>query len=169
MTDTRDRLTRAWELRRDVHAWLKINLGSELHALFAAFDSVSKETLRQVVKKLCKDLDAVMVRAPGNVCRYSAVTLEIRPLEETRARLRECGRRNVGTALAGYKAAHGKPAKAAAAKPAASTPPRYPGPQIDPERPWRTTHTEGSTAPAPDSRGQGAAREKVSVNCFQLY
>lgn len=45
----------------------------------------------------------------------------------------------------------------------------YPGPRVDPARPWVTIHSEGDTAPAADSRGQGAARRRATVNCFQNY
>lgn len=173
MTDPRDRLTRAWELRRDVHAFLTANIGSTLAEIFAAFPGVHRETMRQVVKKLCKDLDAVVVKRRGNVGSYSAASREIRPLEETRANLRESGRRNVKIAHAGFMAARrGKRAAQPApehAKHVKTETPRYRGPQIDPERPWRTTHECGDTEPSRDSRGQGAVRQKVSVNCYQLF
>lgn len=186
MSDKRDRITAAWELRRDIHAWLKLNIGAEMDEIINAFPTFNRDTLRNSVAKLRRDLDVVMIKGKANVGRYSAVSREIVPVSVTRERMAIGGRITQPSANLAWQTAAARRretrmtealAKKAAAKAAREAeraaqddaPLRHNGPRIDPERPWVTIHREGDTAPATDSRGQGAARPVVSVNCFQLF
>lgn len=171
MNDKRDRLYNAWKLRHGIHAWLRDNIASTLSEICAHFPDTNPHTVRQSLRKLCKDLDVVMVKGRCNQGRYSAVSRENIPLERTRQIMRETGRKNVKLAHAGVmaKKRRADAAKETAAKPETERGPRYRGPRIDSERPWVTIHECGDTAPAHDSRGQGAARQRVHVNCHQPY
>lgn len=176
MSEKQDRLTRAWELRRDIHAYLQHNIGSLMEDIVRAFPAVNPYTIKQAVQKLRKDLDVVIVktRGGGNTWRYSAVSRQVRPLEDVRESLRESGRKlihhaNAGIAATKREAEARRAAKAEREAQAIEERDRPRGPRIDPERPWRTTHECGDTAPAQDSRGQGALRQKVSANCFHLF
>lgn len=173
MSEKQDRLYRAWKLRHDIHAWLRDNIASTLMEISTHFHYINHHSLRKVLRKLCKDLDVVMVNGRCNQGRYSAVSREITPLQRTREIMRETGRKNVKLAHAGVMAKsirmQAEAQQADTGAPPRETAPRFHGPRIDPERPWITRHECGDTAPANDSRGQGAARQRVHVNCHQAY
>lgn len=48
-----DRLVKAWELRRDVHAWISSHPGAAMPEIKRAFGSIEAETIRYVVKRIC--------------------------------------------------------------------------------------------------------------------
>lgn len=176
MSHKDDRLQRAWELRRVIHAWLLEHVASSMDEIQRAFPDRIPDTLRNSVAKLRRDGDVVMVNGRANVGRYSAVTREITPVSVIRQRLSEVGKKSVLIARAAHvenavqrRAERERKRSEKAAEPAAPKPREYSGGKVDPARPWVTVHREGDTAPARDSRGQGSARTRVYVNCFQLF
>lgn len=102
------RLAAAWQLRHNLHAWLREHPGSVMQDVFDAFPDALPNTLRKCMQKLVRDLDVAMVNTTGNKSRYRAITEQIRPLAETIERVREAGRRNQHHAVRGCLVKAGK-------------------------------------------------------------
>ena len=95
------RITEAWQLRHDLHAWLKDHPNATMAEWCAAFPAVKIDTMRKTVRRLKTDLNVVMVKGRANRGQYRIVTDQIRPLSDTVDRLREAGRQNLPAAMAG--------------------------------------------------------------------
>lgn len=166
----------AWQLRHDVHQWLKAHIGSDMAAINAAFPDVRRDTMRNTIARLRNDLNVVMFNGIGNVARYSCATDEIKPLEHTLERLREGGRRNVKNAhTAWVKSRSGNPKRKRAAAP---QPQPKPAPVVEPKAQPSGPRIEviapghirvHPAHPIRDQRGQGAARRDVTIKCSHNY
>lgn len=189
-----NRLHQAWQLRHDVHLWLKSHIGSTLAEIAAAFPAVGAHALRKTMVRLRRDLDVVMINRPANVGCYSAVSNEIRPLQETIDRLRDGGRRCVKFALAGSIKARRANRPAAAddktagiAKPLKAAKAVAPAKLIKAPQPAKADTCEGDdepriqivapghiryrpgAKPIPNQGGQGALRRTVHIDCSRNY
>lgn len=171
-----NRIHTAWQQRHDVHQWLKTHIGSDMAAISAAFPDMVLDTLRKTLRRLCTDLNVVMVNGIGNVGRYSACTAEIKPLEHTLERLREGGRKNVKNAhTAWVKSRSGNPKRKRAAQQAKPKPAPVVQPKAQPSGPRIEIIAPGhirvhpGAHPIRDQRGQGALRRTVHVDCSHNY
>lgn len=90
-TPRTDRIHVAWELRRDLHAFLVTNGRSSILEIFVAFPSVHRETVRKTVNRLRKDDDCYMTRDRGRAGVFAAVTANIKPESFTREKLTTAG------------------------------------------------------------------------------
>lgn len=170
-----NRIHIAWQMRHDLHQWLKSHIGSSMDEIAFAFPDVRRDTLRNTIKRLRADLNVVMVNGPGNIGRYSAVTAEIQPLAHTIDRLREAGRRNVKHALAGWiNKSNGKPKRQIATAPRPPRPVALKiisapgGPHIETIAPGHIRYRPG-LRPISNQGGQGALRRDVTINCSHSY
>lgn len=171
-----NRIQTAWQLRHDVHQWLKAHIGSDMAAISAAFPEVHRDTMRNTVARLRRDLNVVMINGIGNVAHYSACTAEIKPLEHTIERLREGGRKNVKNAhTAWVKSRSGNPKRKRAAQQAEPKPAPVVEPKAAPSGPHIEIIAPGyirvhpCAHPIRDQRGQGALRRDVTINCSHNY
>lgn len=133
------------------------------HALNTRF------TPRQVAGAMSCMVKAGEIESLGTIKNEKRFRAIAETTETAAAKLAAKKRRND----AAYAKKYGKPTKRDAApvevEQSEDKPRKYQGATVDPARPWVTVHREGDTAPATDSRGQGSARSKISVNCFKLF
>lgn len=92
------RITEAWKLRQDLHAWLKNHPGSTMAEWCAAFPAIKIDTMRKAVLRLKADLNVVMTMGRAHRGQYRIATEQIRPLEDTLNRLRTNTRDNAPAA-----------------------------------------------------------------------
>lgn len=171
----KDRITLAWELRRDLHAWLQQNPRAVMVEIIDAFAERKAETVR-------KDGDIAMLGSRGAVGHYSAISDKIKPIAVRRARLaigglktvcalneKNLDRNAIDRARINLLRAI---RKAREAEPLASEPKPDAGKPAKPINEWvggSIKHVGGSLPPGSAQRGQGAVRQPVTVNCFQLF
>lgn len=90
-TRHKDRLTLAWELRRNVHAWILANPGASMPEIKAAFGRVNAETVRAVVRRMVDAGEIGTNGVSGHGVRYHAATLAIAPQDVVRDKMRAIG------------------------------------------------------------------------------
>ena len=173
---TKDRITLAWELRRDIHAFLADNPMAIMQEIFAQFSHRKTETVRKAVLRMRSDGDVCMLGKRGHEGAYSAVTESIKPMSYTRSRLSEGGRKNQPIAARATRPPRKKKEMKLLETALAAAQDR------DDERAAndRTTydvyvggklqHKAGSVPSiTQNQRGQGALRRRVYVNCFTNF
>lgn len=174
----KDRITLAWELRRDIHAWLKKNPRSMMSEIFAAFAHRKCETVRKAVIRLRYDGDAAMVgrRKVCNQGVYSSITPRIKGEDKKREALAAGARKSQPMAAAAcrkditLKSAAAQRRLAGKARKEAERTEEKARREAAAAEPWRTVHVGGQLhASQAGSGGQGAVRERVYANCFHLF
>lgn len=95
------RITEAWKLRHDLHAWLKNHPGSTMAEWCAAFPAIKIDTMRKAVLRLKADLNVAMTKGRANQGRYRIATDQVRSLDDTLKRLRTNTRNNPPAAMPG--------------------------------------------------------------------
>lgn len=86
-----DRLDRAWELRRDVHAWVKAHPDCGMREIGAAFGGHPYDTIRRVVSKMNRS-GCLMMCVASQMSIYRAVGEMIEARDAARNELRRTGR-----------------------------------------------------------------------------
>jgi len=86
-----DRLDRAWELRRDVHAWVKANPDCGMREIGAAFGMHPYDTIRRVVSKLNR-CGFLLLCFRSHLSSYRAAGETIEARDAARNKLRSTGR-----------------------------------------------------------------------------
>lgn len=89
-----DRITKAYNLRRDIHSFLSANPHSTVDDVFAALPDCKHETLRKSIYRMRRDGDVQMIGTRSKPGRLSALTKSIKPESETRAKLRGNAKNN---------------------------------------------------------------------------
>jgi hypothetical protein len=85
----KDRITLAWELRRDIHAWLMAKSRATMPEIFDAFSEINHETVRKAVYRMRTDGDVALI-ARNRICNagvYAAITPRIKSEEAKRQAL----------------------------------------------------------------------------------
>ncbi len=172
----KDRITLAWELRHDIHAFLAENPMAIMQEIFAQFPHRKTETVRKAVLRMRADGDVCMLGRRGLEGSYSAVTAAIKSVEYSRARLSESGRKNQPFAARATRT----PRKSAEMKRLEQALVKVE------EREEKTSHVDNKVydvyvngklehkaganpSVTKNQRGQGAVRARVYVNCFTLF
>jgi hypothetical protein len=149
--DKPDRITIAYRLRLDIHAYIKANEGCTIKDVIDALPDRNVETVRQSVYRLRKDEEIVTNEVPGMAGRHICRTLtdKIEPESAMRKRL--------AMPKKGAKNTSEKNTGLVYAKDGGRIIPEEKITMIDPQRPWRTVH-KGSMREKnlPNQRGQGA-------------
>jgi len=167
--DKPDFIQRGWELRRDLHAWLKTHPDGTLIEIVAAFDQRPARTVESALRKLRADGDVVVRKRRGGTGIYRATTEQIRPVSESRKGLSMGGKQSVVKLQQLQIERKAQPKKPPAPKPAPVQAALEPAPQAVDAEPWKTPHACGDTPAGPGSRGQGGMRPRTFVNCGHRY
>jgi hypothetical protein len=185
VTKTPDRIAIAYQLRLDIHAYIKANEGCTIRAIIDAFPDRNIETVRKSVYRLRIAEEIVTNEVPSlggrrHICR--TLTAEIKPESATRDRLampkktsnkpsdktglvyakikpKSATRRR----LAMPKKSNTKPSEKTTglvySKDGGRVIPDGEITKIDPQRPWLTVHRGSMREKTiPGQRGQGACR-----------
>lgn len=180
MATDKDRITLAWELRRDIHAWLVANPFAVMAEIFEAFAHRNRETVRKAVLRMRADGDVAMVgrNKLNNEGIYSATSAAVKSPESVRKRLAagaDKGRETLAARRAVLKAARiaaaldGKAANECRRKAESAARQESESDKLPKKPEWvggSIKHIGGSLPPVANQRGQGAARQPVTVNCF---
>ena len=142
----KDRITLAWELRRDIHAWLKRHVRASLPEIIRAFSTINRETVRKAIYRMRLDGDVELIErtAHCNTGIYAVVT----PLVKS-----ELSKRNA-LAKGAYKAKK-IPIPAALKKPIEPKETKPAQEKKQPDPPWRTTNKRFDDPHAKPYRNQG--------------
>lgn len=176
----KDRITLAWELRRDLHAWLTESPSAVMAEIFAAFPDRNQSTLRKAINRMRKDGDIGMLGRRGIEGSYSAITASIKPVSAVRANLIIGGLKSVQKMNANNKARHDEARdkarhvartarRAEQRRKRAERRAENASHHVEQIAPGHTRYHCGHTAPAPDSRGQGSVRRQVYIDCSHNY
>lgn len=161
----KDRITLAWELRRDIHAWLTANSRAVMVEIFEAFSHRKRETVRKAVIRMRTDGDVAMVgqRRACNEGIYAAITTAIKPESKKREGLARGARSNQHLAAAASRKPITQKERQRRDSQAAKKAPPAP---VAAAEPWRTVHIGGQMhASQAGSGGQGALRRPVTISC----
>jgi hypothetical protein len=151
--DKPDRITIAYRLRLDIHAYIKANEGCTIKDVIDALPDRNVETVRQSVYRLRKDEEIVTNEVPGMAGRHICRTLTDKIEPESAMRKR----------LAMPKKASKKPSDKNSglvySKDGGRILTEDEITKIDPQIPWKTVH-RGSMRERnlPGQRGQGACQ-----------